>query len=95
MTDPGFWASIDRSAPGATEPGPQERPVLMGLDAATLDFQRRHIRMALERNAHSVSRAADALGQGASGRSVAVEFGSLVLIGLVVGLVIGPILAAR
>lgn len=39
--------------------------------------------------------AADALGQGASGRSVAVEFGSLVLIGLVVGLVIGPILAAR
>jgi hypothetical protein len=32
--------------------------------------------------------AADAFGQGSSGRSVAVEFGALVLIGLVVGLVL-------
>jgi hypothetical protein len=32
--------------------------------------------------------AADALGQGSSGRSVAVEFGVLVLIGLVVGLIL-------
>jgi transcriptional regulator with PAS, ATPase and Fis domain len=63
MTDPGFWASIDRSAPGRTDlpPGPLEPPV-MELDAATLDFQRRHIRLALERNGRSVSRAAEALG---------------------------------
>ena len=32
--------------------------------------------------------AADALGQGATGRSVAAEFGSLMLIGLVVGLIL-------
>lgn len=39
--------------------------------------------------------AADALGQGATGRSVAIEFGSLVLIGLIVGLVVGPVLIGR
>jgi hypothetical protein len=35
--------------------------------------------------------AADALGQGSSGRSVAIEFGALVLIGLVVGLILSRV----
>jgi len=72
MTDPGFWASLKRAAPaGTSEFGgndpvtlAESRPVeaLRPLEEATLDFQRQHIRQALERNSHNVARAADALG---------------------------------
>ena len=66
MTDPDFWASLKRAIPaGLEEPataGSTADADLLGLDEATLDFQRLHIKRSLDRHAHNVARAADALG---------------------------------
>lgn len=66
MTDPEFWASLKRAAPvGQDEAAMASRAapgVLRGLDEATLEFQREHIRRALEQRAHNVAHAAETLG---------------------------------
>lgn len=69
--------------------------VQVGAAAALLDLPVQATSALVALAFYTWAGAADALGQGASGRSVAVEFGSLVLIGLVVGLVVGPIFAGR
>ncbi len=63
MTDSGFWTSLGQ-AENTGVPATQldvDQPIV-ALDEATTEFQRNHIRRALDRHGRNVARAAEALG---------------------------------